>query len=156
MEENKALVEKQNFTISTGIAGGKDAEKEVWINPFTESFKRATFTGTTNSAITLGDEGDRMRKSSLPFGMNSPPEKKNVPLFATTTTKFRNPSFISPTYENLKQYIQIKGTCERSRVPFSLDERKISLSSRFNNTANSLYRQNYAWKTPTYYVHHAA
>lgn len=33
-EENKSKVEKQNFTISTGIAGGKDAEKEVWLNPF--------------------------------------------------------------------------------------------------------------------------
>lgn len=79
MEENKTLVEKQNFTISTGIAGGKVAENEVWINPFTESFKRATFTGTTNSAVTLGGgetEMDRMRKSHLPFGMNSPVEKE--------------------------------------------------------------------------------
>ena len=46
MEENKALVEKQNFTISTGIAGGKEAEQEVWINQFQHSFKKATFTGT--------------------------------------------------------------------------------------------------------------
>lgn len=34
MEENKTLVEKQNFTIATGIKGGKDAEQEIWLNPF--------------------------------------------------------------------------------------------------------------------------
>ncbi len=42
-EENKSLVEKQNFSISAGIAGGKEAEHEVWINPFDRSFKKATF-----------------------------------------------------------------------------------------------------------------
>jgi hypothetical protein len=48
MEENKTLVEKQNFTISSGIAGGRDAEKEVWINPFTSNFKKATFTANNS------------------------------------------------------------------------------------------------------------
>ena len=32
LEENKNKIEKQNFTISQGIAGGKDAEKDVWVN----------------------------------------------------------------------------------------------------------------------------
>lgn len=31
-EENKSRIERQNFTISQGIAGGKDAEKDLWIN----------------------------------------------------------------------------------------------------------------------------
>lgn len=32
LEENKNKIEKQNFTISQGIPGGKDAEKDVWVN----------------------------------------------------------------------------------------------------------------------------
>jgi hypothetical protein len=32
LEENKNKIEKQNFTISHGIPGGKDAEKDVWVN----------------------------------------------------------------------------------------------------------------------------
>jgi len=73
-EENKSLVEKQNFSISAGIAGGKEAEHEVWVNPFDRSFKKATFS-QSGSAISFGaqsNEGDRMRKSSVPFGINSP------------------------------------------------------------------------------------
>lgn len=42
-EENKQLAEKQNFNIGPGIAGGKPAEKDVWINQFSDSFMRATF-----------------------------------------------------------------------------------------------------------------
>jgi hypothetical protein len=43
LEENKNKIEKQNFTISHGIPGGKDAEKDVWVNQFTNSFHKATF-----------------------------------------------------------------------------------------------------------------
>jgi|APCry1669189034_1035192.scaffolds.fasta_scaffold517144_1 hypothetical protein len=43
MEENKQLVEKQNFSIQHGIAGGKSAEEEIWINPFNQKFMKATF-----------------------------------------------------------------------------------------------------------------
>jgi hypothetical protein len=73
LEENKNRIEKQNFTIATGIPGGKPAEKDLWTNQFTSSFHRATF--TKNGSIqqlnsTL--ETDKMRKSSVPFGMNSP------------------------------------------------------------------------------------
>ena len=32
LEENKNKIEKQNFTISQGIPGGKDAEKDLWVN----------------------------------------------------------------------------------------------------------------------------
>jgi hypothetical protein len=73
-EENKTLVEKQNFTISSGIAGGKPAEKEVWINQFSDSFMRATFSqsGSKQNLMSLKDETERMRRSSVPFGMNSP------------------------------------------------------------------------------------
>ena len=42
-EENKSKIERQNFTISHGIAGGREAEKEVWINQFTNSFHKASF-----------------------------------------------------------------------------------------------------------------
>jgi hypothetical protein len=80
-EENKQLVEKQNFTISSGIAGGKPAQQDVWINQFNDSFMRATFsqTGSKQSLFDIREETGRMRRSCVPFGMNSPTATISTP-----------------------------------------------------------------------------
>jgi hypothetical protein len=88
-EENKQLIEKQNFTISSGIAGGKPAQQDVWINQFSDSFMRATFsqTGSKSNLISLKDETARMRRSCVPFGMNSPKEV-GTPTSEMSQTRF--------------------------------------------------------------------
>ena len=139
LEENKSLVEKQNFTIGTGIPGGKEAEHEVWINPFDRSFKLASFS-QSGSQRSIG-ETDRMRRSSVPFGMNSPAG----PLEAS---RFSKPMF-SPNYQQISSYFKIKGACERSRVPFSPEER---IASKLNPGPNSSYRAAFSWKQPKYYL----
>jgi hypothetical protein len=71
-EENKSKIEKQNFTISTGIAGGKAAEQEVWMNPFeVTNRKNCTFTNGDTRKI----EALKMRQSNVPFALNSPSRK---------------------------------------------------------------------------------
>ena len=100
----------------------------------------------------LENEGDKMRKSSVPFGMNSP-KTTNV----NVGPSIRIGGSFSPNYDHLNKnsYIKIKDTCERSRVPFSPEERKIGLQHKFNISANSSYRSTFAWNTPKYYVNNA-
>jgi hypothetical protein len=145
LEENKSLVEKQNFNIATGIPGGKEAEHEVWINPFDRSFKKANFSqsGSQRSFGQQENEGDRMRRSSVPFGMNSP-----VTLKPLDASRYLKPAF-SPNYQQINSYFKIKGACERSRVPFSPDERIVS---KLNPGPNSSYRAAFSWKQPKYYL----
>lgn len=83
------------------------------MNPFHSNSKRIS----SHASLSLTkDDVDRNRKSSVPFGMNSP---KASPSHVIGSPFRSGTAAMSPNYEALKTYSQIKGSCERSRVPFS-------------------------------------
>jgi hypothetical protein len=65
---------------------------------------------------------------------------------------------MSPNYDAMRQqYSSIKGLCERSKIPFSPEQRKISgLEARQSNAHHlaSSYKQTFHWRTPTVYKAH--
>jgi hypothetical protein len=69
-----------------------------------------------------------MRRSSVPFGMNSP-KPISTPTSEMSQTRFSRfrAGGLSPNYEMMKtEYNSIKGLSEKSNIPFSSDERKFS------------------------------
>lgn len=109
LEENKERIEMQNFTIQQGIPGGKPNEQELWVNQFNTSFMKATF--STSGSFSCENEKERMRKSSVPFGMNSPSKGVGAAANLSSSNGFRQTwqSSMSPNYDVMKNnYFSIK------------------------------------------------
>jgi hypothetical protein len=105
----------------------------------------------------MGADTDRMRKSSVPFGMNSPRTNEESQNKFGSSKGFRTTSgnIMSPNYDTIKsQYTNIKSLCEKSKIPFSPEQRKISgIEARQSNAHNlaSSYKSTFHWRTPTIY-----
>lgn len=88
MEDNKSLVEKQNFSIASGIPGGKAAEEEVWANPFLRKHPLAQW----NQSFDISNSAEQLRRSSVPFGMNSPTNNSSLSTTKGLFSTFRSGS----------------------------------------------------------------
>jgi hypothetical protein len=83
MVENKSLVEKQNFSIASGgIPGGKPAKEEVWSSTFQRKPHPLAHRSFDHQSV------EQLKRSSVPFGMNSPTNAGNGSPLTTTKGLF--------------------------------------------------------------------